>query len=61
MFEVVFDYDEGHVINETTNSDQQTLVEASSASTTDWPAATTRFHLTAPASKCAPIAYANGY
>lgn len=36
MFEVVFDYDEGHVFNETTNADQQTFVEASTTSTQDW-------------------------
>ncbi|MEQ1844073.1 MAG: SpvB/TcaC N-terminal domain-containing protein [Nitrospira sp.] len=36
LFEVMFDYDEGHVINETTNGDQQTFIEASSASTTAW-------------------------
>ena len=36
MFEVVFDYDEGHVFNETTNADQQTFIEASAASTKAW-------------------------
>lgn len=36
MFEVVFDYDEGHVTNETTNGDQQTSIEASAAPTKDW-------------------------
>ncbi len=36
MFEVVFDYDEDHILNETTNADQQTFVEASAAPTKDW-------------------------
>ena len=36
MFEVVFDYDEGHVFNETKNADQQTFVEASVTATQDW-------------------------
>jgi hypothetical protein len=33
---VVFDYDEGHVFNETTDASQQTLVEADTAATQDW-------------------------
>jgi RHS repeat-associated protein len=36
MFEVLFDYDEGHVFNETTNSELQTFVEASTAATKSW-------------------------
>ncbi len=36
MFEVVFDYDEGHVFNEMTDADQRTFVEASVTSTQDW-------------------------
>jgi hypothetical protein len=36
MFEVVFDYDESHIFNETTNVDQQTFVEASVTSAQDW-------------------------
>jgi RHS repeat-associated protein len=36
MFEVVFDYDEGHTFNETTNVDHQTFVEASVTSAQDW-------------------------
>jgi RHS repeat-associated protein len=36
LFEVVFDYDEGHVTNELTDGEQQTFVESSSAATNDW-------------------------
>jgi RHS repeat-associated protein len=36
MFEVVFDYDEGHVINESTDGDGRTFLEASAASTQAW-------------------------
>ena len=36
MFEAVFDYDEGHVFNETTNVDQRTFVEASVTPTQNW-------------------------
>ena len=36
MFEVVFDYDEGYVFNETTNVDQRTFVEASVTPTQNW-------------------------
>jgi RHS repeat-associated protein len=36
MFEIIFDYDEGHVFNETTSADQHTFIEASATSTKAW-------------------------
>ncbi|MCB0039619.1 MAG: VCBS repeat-containing protein, partial [Caldilinea sp.] len=36
MFEAVFDYDEQHIFNETTNAGQQIFVEASAATSQDW-------------------------
>ena len=36
MFEVVFDYGEGHLFNETTAANGQALVEASPAARKDW-------------------------
>ena len=36
MFEVVFDYEEGHLFNEMTHADQQSSVEASTIAAHDW-------------------------
>jgi Salmonella virulence plasmid 65kDa B protein len=36
MFKVVFDYDERHVFNETTNNNEQMFIEASAVSTKAW-------------------------